>query len=331
MFRKYNSIENTYRNEFIEKIKDSGFSEYEYVVQEKVHGANMSFYTKDGEHFAAAKRTGELLDGERFYNYEMVLDSIEPNLTLLWKMIKRDYPDMEQITVFGELFGGYYNHPKVAVDRAAIRTQKGIFYSPSNHFYAFDILLNLSEYVDVDRANEYFKKANLIFAETIFRGSLQQCLEYPNDFESIIYKKFDLPKVDGNVIEGVVIKPVVPAFFNSGGRVILKNKNEKWAEKIKRTRKTKPAEKPSDIVLELQEIIMTYVTDNRMDNVISKIGEITMKDFGKIMGMFNKDVVEDFTKDNHQALDELDKKEIKIINKSFSDKSRQLVKNRLMR
>ena len=40
MFRKYNSIENTYREEFLERIKSHGFWNDEFVVQEKVHGAN---------------------------------------------------------------------------------------------------------------------------------------------------------------------------------------------------------------------------------------------------------------------------------------------------
>lgn len=43
MFKKYNSIENTYRQEFLDKIKGHGFWEDEFVVQEKVHGANLSY------------------------------------------------------------------------------------------------------------------------------------------------------------------------------------------------------------------------------------------------------------------------------------------------
>ncbi len=42
-FRKYNSIENSYQSSFIEKIIQNGFENETYVVQEKVHGANLSF------------------------------------------------------------------------------------------------------------------------------------------------------------------------------------------------------------------------------------------------------------------------------------------------
>jgi len=47
-FKKYNSIENTYNKEFMEKIKLEGYDSLLYVVQEKVHGANCCFVT-DGK------------------------------------------------------------------------------------------------------------------------------------------------------------------------------------------------------------------------------------------------------------------------------------------
>ena len=45
MFKKYNSIENTYREKEVEQIYLHGYDKETYVVQEKVHGANFSFIT----------------------------------------------------------------------------------------------------------------------------------------------------------------------------------------------------------------------------------------------------------------------------------------------
>ena len=55
-FKKYNSIENSYQIEFLNEIKEQGFYDLEYVVQEKVHGANLSFIT-NGKDIISAKRT----------------------------------------------------------------------------------------------------------------------------------------------------------------------------------------------------------------------------------------------------------------------------------
>ena len=53
-FRKYNSIENSYQLDFINAINEQGFQNQEYIVQEKVHGANICFIT-DGNQIVQEK------------------------------------------------------------------------------------------------------------------------------------------------------------------------------------------------------------------------------------------------------------------------------------
>jgi len=312
MFKKYTSIENTYRDEFLERIKGHGFWEDEFIVQEKVHGSNLSFWTIDGEHFFSAKRTGPIEDDEKFYNYDVVLREIEQNLKNIWSDLKDEVDDLKQITIFGEVFGGDYPHQELEKDKKAIMVQKGIYYSPKNHFYAFDILINSETYLDVDKVNHYFEKYNLIHAKTLFRGTIKECLDYPNDFNTTLPKMFHLPQLSPNIAEGVVIKPVRNRHFNNGVRVILKNKNEKWSENKKYHKQIKQEDELSDKVIQLQEAILTYVTENRLNNVVSKIGTVTQRDYGKLFGMFNKDVIDDFLKDYHEITDELEKKELKL-------------------
>ena len=69
-----------------------------------------------------------------------------------------------------------------------------------------------------------------IYAKTLFKGSLSDCLAYPNAFKTTIPGEYNLPELDGNTCEGVVIRPAQPHFLRNGSRVIIKNKNEKWAE-----------------------------------------------------------------------------------------------------
>lgn len=326
MFTKYNSIENSYREEFLQKIKDQGFDLREYVVQEKVHGANLSFITQDGTQFYAAKRLGAIEPDEQFYNYQQVRESILPQLQELWKLVLQDFPSTKQMSVFGELCGGAYPHPEVSQDKNALVVQQGIYYSPANEFYAFDILLDKGQYLPVLQATRYFQHLGLLHAETLFKGSLKECLAYPDSFSSLIPKTLGLPTLEPNIAEGVVIKPIEACYLSSGSRVILKNKNDKWAENARYHKLLDPTENPSDKLRQLQETLQTYVTGNRLHNLLSKIGPVTTKDFGKVLGLYNKDILEDFGKDYHKELAEIDKKEVKVLNKSIGEVASEKVK-----
>ena len=71
-FKKYSSIENSFDEEFVGKVREQVSPEQVYVVQEKVHGANTSFIC-DGTSIQFAKRTAVIEDGETFYGYEEIV------------------------------------------------------------------------------------------------------------------------------------------------------------------------------------------------------------------------------------------------------------------
>ncbi|MGB1242189.1 MAG: RNA ligase, Rnl2 family [Chitinophagales bacterium] len=331
MFKKYNSIENTYRTEFLNRIKGHGFWEDEFVVQEKTHGANLSYWTDNGVDFYAGKRTGKIEEKEAFYNYEIILGELKPKFMRIWDSLKIKSPDLLQMTIFGELIGGNYPHPEVTADKKAMKVQKGVYYSPQNHFYAFDILLNSEKYVDVEEANVYFEKEELLYAKTLFKGSFSECLEYRNSFPSTVPAILGLPEIEDNICEGVVIRPAITSYFNNGTRVILKNKNETWAERKQFRKSIRKEEQLPEKIVKLREAISTYVTENRLNNVLSKIGAVTLKDFGKVMGLFSKDIVEDFLKDYEEVVNDLEKQEWKSVKKSISYEASGMVRNKLKR
>lgn len=329
MFIKYNSIENSDLEKFLDKIKEQGYWNDEFIVQEKIHGANFSYWTTDGQQFNAAKRTGNIMEGEVFFNYESVLPAIKHKLTALWEHLKADLPNLTTMSVFGELLGGSYPHPKVPVVQGAILVQKGIFYAPNNRFQAYDILINTEKFLDVEVANGYFERHDLPHAKTLFKGSMSQCLEYPNAFDSTLPKEFGLPEIGRNTAEGVVIRPLKTSYLLSGKRLILKNKNEKWSEKKKIEKPVKESAPLPEKVAALMEVIASYVTENRFENVLSKIGEVSPNDFGRVMGLFSKDVIEDFLKDHGDSLNDLEKSDRKMVTKSFSAQAALLIKKRL--
>ena len=55
---------------------------------------------------------------------------------------------MDELYIFGELFGGYYPDKSVPKVQDATRLQQGVFYSPDNDFCAFDLRIYNGSYLD---------------------------------------------------------------------------------------------------------------------------------------------------------------------------------------
>ena len=61
--------------------------------------------------------------------------------------------------------------------------------------------------------------------------------------------------------------------------------------------------------------LSTYVTENRVNNVLSHEGEIKEADIGRLLGLAAKDTMEDFCKDS-KTYSLLENPECKILSKS---------------
>jgi len=328
---KYSSIENTYRQQFIDLIKEDGLDAGEWVVTEKIHGGQFSIYY-DGKEIKGSTRTSFLTEDIDFFNWPKVLADNQDKVKKLYDILKSKNKDISVIIVYGELFGGSYPHPEVSKVKGAKRLQKGVHYHPDNMFYAFDIRVD-GKYLTVDECNELFEQAGLFYAKPIFRGTFAECLNHSNKFLSKISDWLGLPPIEDNVAEGIVIKPVEPKFLGIGERAILKSKNEKFEErKAIKKRPKKPVREVtvSEAGERLQAELESMVTENRLQNVLSKKGEMPYpvpKDyFGEIMKEFSLDIWEEFNKDFEQDYVNLDKQEQKKISKKMNQAAAQLVK-----
>jgi Rnl2 family RNA ligase len=277
-FTKFNSIENVERQKFMDYVLMQGIT-CPWVVSEKIHGANYSlYYTGEGD-IRAGRRSGLIPEGEKFYNHVPVKLRYARSMINLFMLLKEEM-ECEELTVFGELHGG--------------SVQSGVYYREDQDFYAFDVVVN-GTYLPVSQATELLKQFGFFYARPLFTGTLTEAVEYPNKFDSTIPGLLG-EEVTDNICEGTVIRPEIPHFLPSGSRVIFKNKNEKWKEKSK-TRKPKTEIAIPDEVKDALEQATAYINENRLKNVLSKIGEVQQSDFGKIAGLFTKDVIEDFIKD----------------------------------
>ena len=140
-----------------------------------------------------------------------------------------------------------------------------------------------------------------------------------------------LPEIENNICEGVIIKPVKTKHFNNGSRVIFKNKNEKWSERTKGEKKeiktTIPfSENEKDII----EKLLSYVNENRLLNVQSKLGEFTAKQTGKVIGLVSQDAFIDFKKDYETLWNTIEKERQKLITKLLNKEVITLVKQELL-
>ena len=99
---------------------------------------------------------------------------------------------------------------------------------------------------------------------------------------------------------------------------------------VRRAKKRRKKPALGNEVKVLIQDIGRYVTENRLNNdVISKVGEISQKDFGKVMGLFSRDIIEDFKKDFKNEVSKLEDKEFKLVTKSITGKMAKLLKERL--
>lgn len=323
MFKKYPSIENTYRKKSIEIIKSVVSEDQEFAVLEKIHGANFSFWS-DGVKVTAAKRSGPIETGSSFYNCWPVVERYKKDVLALTRyLIQRD--GVESVAVFGELCGGAYNHPDV--EKFNVKAvQKGVQYCPNQEFIAFDVMVD-GKFIDFHDAFITLSSFEIPTAPVMHTGYLDECLDFMNEFQTNVPEIFDLPPIEGNTCEGVVVRPVNEITLPNGNRLILKNKNEKFSEKKSEPqRPRKPVEAESELLILMKRKLEAYINENRLLNAISKLGEMQRGDFSKMVRILSNDALEEFTKDENEMLNTAEKSDIVKLKKYLGSQSVGVVK-----
>lgn len=315
-FAKYRSVHNVDYVSVIEKLEREALTLGEWVATNKIHGTNFSMLCSASE-VKPCKRSAEIMKDEEFFNYQLVV----PYLTKQCKEIQSYFG--ENVQVYFELFGGSYPHPDVRVDTRFERIQKGVFYCPSIDFRAIDIKVD-DHFLDFDEMCEIAIRHKIQPIEVIKRGSFKEVMELSAEFEDNTYKQYGLPKIEGNISEGLVIRPVTDKYFASGRRCILKRKSKKFEEK--KSAKDAPREqiKMTDEEQECFEQLSACLTDARVDNILSHGETVTQKDFGKLLGLVISDIIKEEKEENYYT--RLDKRSIKKVHKRLSKEAAKYVK-----
>jgi len=201
----------------------------------------------------------------------------------------QENPAIRQVTVFGELFGGIYDHPDVAAVAGVIPVQLEIQYCPGLRFRAYDIAVEGEglprDYVDYDVVMRVLAQAGVDYSHPLLTVTMEEALHYDIERDTEIPRSFGLPALSRrNRMEGVVVKPIRTAWVDSPKgkrRVIVKIKNVEFLESQQQDLKKEPGnrakrgqtgeEGPAAL---LKEELGQLNTRNRLINTISKVGSI---------------------------------------------------------
>jgi len=327
-FKKYNSIENSYREKEIEKIREAINRTEMFVVSEKIDGCNLSLIS-NGSDVQVAKRSCVMNGEAKIYNSDIILEKYKNNVLEMANYFK-EYYNAKQIQIFGEHFGGMFEGK---TEKGYAKIQNRVEYIPFTDFIVFDILVTFMEnneekttFLNWNKINCVCKHYGFKVAPELFKGTFEECLEYPNTFNSKIPEIYGLKSPEKNIAEGVVIKPIVDLRLRNGSRIILKNKNDKFKEKGK-SKIQKIKVQLNDTEKEFLNELTKYFEVSRIQSVLSK-GDVKLdwKQFGKLSGLFFKDALEDFIKDN-EKFTELDKDIQKAIKKEAQNVANDFIRD----
>lgn len=281
-FKKYCSIEDIDFSNEIEKWLRM-FPELKnekYIIQEKIHGSNFSIWiNKDG--YKLANRTKFLEKGENFFGYEVLKPLFDKIFLKTKEILLSD--KITEIVLFGELYGK--------------KIQKGVYYSDKVKIAFFDIRINK----ELVPQNKFLEYSQLLELDTVPKLAIVDNIKEALNFNTKLNSKIsDREFKEGeNIIEGIVIKPYNKIYISNGGNTFfLKKKNIEYKEKKRAKKNNKIVLEETEELKKLATIFKDYLTENRVNSVISKLGEITSKnDIGKYLGYVINDAKEDFLKD----------------------------------
>ena len=274
MFKKWASIENSYRDKhitwFVDKYPE--LVDEPFIITEKIHGSNFQWYIQPNESIMAGSRNNFLNVNDSFQGASIVA-LYDANIELLTDLQIISNNTGETYRLFGELFGK--------------GIQKGVDYGDVKQLLYFGLMVD-----DVVVSYEEFESIvgyTYRVPEVAICDGLVDALEYSSKFNSKVLLK------DNNICEGIVIQPYQTHFLDGNGSpFILKKKNDEFKEKS-------DAKKVVVLDTEVQRLNLefrSYINDNRLQSVFSKQGEIEAPNqIGTYIKLVLEDAKEDFVKD----------------------------------
>ena len=267
MFSEYEHMKNHYA--IVDKLSSPTNALYTdddfmWVATEKIHGCNFSFIY-DGVKITPCRRTSTLKDEDKFFNHLYITNKYKNDIIKIYEYLKTINPQIEQIQVYGELFGGRYKN-KTNKNFACI--QNGMNYYPEHEYMFYDIKITENNNKRYINKNDLMDMTKIIDIEMklvpiIHVGNLKSVMELNPKFETQVPSHYNLEPMQNNYAEGFVVHALTERAGEN--RTIFKFKNPDFAEVITGNKKQKP--------VKFSTKVSNYLTDHRFENVYSKLLE----------------------------------------------------------
>ncbi|MFN3200245.1 MAG: RNA ligase family protein [Bradymonadia bacterium] len=294
-----------------------------WVATEKVHGSNFSLWISRTGEIRCGRRNALLSEGESFYDFEALQRRLEPALRALAEALASETTaDVEGWVVFGELYGGIYDHPDVAAIEGLQSVQYGVHYRPDYGFFAFDLATFGAEglrFFDCGDGRAHLEAAQIPVLPILFRGSLKEALAQDDAFITGVPEALGLPPRADNICEGIVIRRWAGDPADPTLRPIFKKKNARFTERVRtdalaRKRSRLSLSTLSPEAQAVAERLGEYVTEARLHAVLSKELQGAQHNLKRLMGLYTQDLMKDFAADHRAAMGALDKADRKQLN-----------------
>lgn len=316
-----------------------------FVVTEKIHGANLSFWVDTQTYNIKVATRREFLNKKSdFFNYQYVLNTNREKIITVTKNVVAVMSDLSNgcripktVIVYGELCGGYFPNFK-SKHPLTEKVQRGVYYSPENEFIAFDIKVILTTPETLEEETYWLDhntferviQGNLHTAPVIAKDViLEEAQNIDPHFDSIVPQLLGYGDLENNAAEGVVIKPMHTIINNGGKRLIMRNKTNRFKEKGRKQKRKEIKELTQDLMV-ISDTLFEYVNEPRIESAISKIGKASFDNFGEIMKEVKLDSLESFKENDSEIYAlylELKNKDKKRVEKLFTKKAQNILRS----
>ena len=294
------------------RIDNHMVNKQEWIVTEKIHGANVSIYVNQDE-IKLAKRTGFLEEKEVFFGFSHLKNKLENPSLNIFKKLSREFKSLNYVIIYGELCGGWYPEQpdkwpgaipsgritpagKIIISQKYRAVQEGVYYSDFISVIVFDIIVVLNDGtkipINYDKIIELCQQERLVVNMPLARGKYTDMINYDINFDSMIPKLLGKEMSINNTCEGVVVRPVD---YNDIGFCSVKIKNNSFSEICQKSSFNKNDEEQALII-----ILSSMVNNNRLYNIVSEIGiDISLENKEEIV----KELIDDIIVEYHCRYD----------------------------
>ena len=197
-----------------------------WVALEKIHGAHL-VVDVDAKNVRFGKRKGWLREDEPFFGWQLIRSALRDSARAAFSCI-----DSQRLVLYGELFGGAYPHPQVQ-DRGLTPVQTGVWYAPDLRWALFEARAD-DEYLSWSECANLASAIGLLTPPVVARRKKAEIEALSERFTSLVPAALGLPPLgDGNLAEGLVVKPDVrmfPATYTASKRKIAELREDRFDE-----------------------------------------------------------------------------------------------------